>query len=847
MKDKLRKLIAITTLCAVILTTSAFGFRANLDQPFSVPMASAGYRDNFKTLNGAVHDSGNDELSFSSTLDDELPVRTEMASGLTTTTFDTLVGTVTVNMPDDIAAGDTISGTVVSEAKGKTVDDQAKNQDELNGFVVEVAKQSPPAPKEGGNLIDFCKDPAKAETTHLKEVCNKWSIPDGITKVPVVLKNKDGKTVGKSELPVAPKGKPGDAPVDVFTPAVGQAGKPMSVKGPFDGDFANTVVKVGNFGTKFLASSPRKVVVESPRDLKGPAEITVDHKGKTVARCSYRNISVKLAADKLNLIKGEHTSLTVTLAGLIGLLSPVSVQLSNKSPGTVTMSGGEMQTIIVDPKEVNGDIFTAKRTLTGVQAGGFAITAVVDPQSLQSDCKVPGQTNAVPPPNGKGTTPDGPNGPPPGNPPMLPDPPQPPSPDPPQPTRPGEARYRVTLNGFFVGNPTVEGLRTLDGRGDEVFVISHVGRVASNGVLTRIMWGVSPSVTMGETPVNTVRAGSVMRASGGLQRGDGFPTDTPWTRGPRLNAITPPASLFEGPLRTDNRDAIFIIPTIWEWDGVNDQDLTGDYGSELNEATSGFAARIVSDIIQAPPPLSLGSFLKTGAEWTRINNALYLAYGVPQDRPIGMELNGSRYGYNAKVLILTNAAAEFISRTDFGKGPGIVPVQYVDHPSLGGDYTMYLQVERVDTSPCAESITGGRFTGTAELTTTRREAPGPYGSNVNLTVDFTECRGQVRITNFPPLTSDSLTALGPNTSTMTMTAGGTGRFIASGRRIEMPVTLGLQNSLSIFGNSTIPLTLSGTADAEGNATLRGTGTFSGGQLGSHQGTVVVTGRFSPRP
>ncbi len=36
----------------------------------------------------------------------------ETSFGLYTTKFDTLEGTVTVNLPDDLAAGDTISGTV---------------------------------------------------------------------------------------------------------------------------------------------------------------------------------------------------------------------------------------------------------------------------------------------------------------------------------------------------------------------------------------------------------------------------------------------------------------------------------------------------------------------------------------------------------------------------------------------------------------------------------------------------------------------------------------------------------------------------------------------------------------
>ena len=70
-----------------------------------------------------------------------LPVRTDTAFGLITTRFDTLEGTVSVNLPDDVAAGDTISGTVIAEPKGATKDEQAKNEDTLNGYVVEVAKQ----------------------------------------------------------------------------------------------------------------------------------------------------------------------------------------------------------------------------------------------------------------------------------------------------------------------------------------------------------------------------------------------------------------------------------------------------------------------------------------------------------------------------------------------------------------------------------------------------------------------------------------------------------------------------------------------------------------------------------
>jgi hypothetical protein len=48
-----------------------------------------------------------------------LRARTDTAFGLTTTTFDTLEGTVSVNLPDDVAAGDTVSGTVTTEPKAR--------------------------------------------------------------------------------------------------------------------------------------------------------------------------------------------------------------------------------------------------------------------------------------------------------------------------------------------------------------------------------------------------------------------------------------------------------------------------------------------------------------------------------------------------------------------------------------------------------------------------------------------------------------------------------------------------------------------------------------------------------
>jgi len=317
---------------------------------------------------------------------DGLRVRTDTAFGLITTTFDTLNGTVSVNLPDDLAAGDTISGTVIAEPKGSTKEEQAKNEDSLNGYVVEVARQETPKQQTQGS---------------------KWVIPPATQVIPVVLKTRQGKEVARTQVPVMhgqvskPKTEQmpnGDLqqPGNYSTPQFGQAGRPVSVAGPFDGDFNNTAVKLGNNTAQFLAESPRKVVVRSPANLIGRATIEVNEQNRVVANCSYQSVGIKLAADKLNLIRGEQTTLSATVSGLAGVTSTVSVLLTNATPWTVRMEGGEKQLINVNPGEFNGDTFTTKRTLTGVRAGGFSINAVVDPiRSERANC-TPGTARNTP-------------------------------------------------------------------------------------------------------------------------------------------------------------------------------------------------------------------------------------------------------------------------------------------------------------------------------------------------------------------------------------------------------------------------------------------------------------------
>jgi hypothetical protein len=530
-----------------------------------------------------------------------------------------------------------------------------------------------------------------------------------------MLKDKQGKVVGSTEVPfiemkyVKPNAGNivnGDLPkaVDYLLPPFGQAGRPVSVRGPFEGDFKNTNVKVGDQTAQFLAESPRKVVVRSPANVTGPATMEVNEKGKVVAKGSYQSISVRLSAEKLDLVRGEQTTLTATLSGLNGATGPVSFQLTNATPWTVRMEGGESQTVTASPEYFKGGVFTAKRTLTGVKAGGFSINAVVEPaESAPRDSAVwktspetagaPTDGNLIsgnlkgsqekaddvkkvfggPPPkfdgNGEPIRNDGPS----------------------SPVAPLHARFRVTLNGFTVNHQTNQGLLTL---WDAVtfYPSWQTVNLAGEPYLTHRQ----ETSTIGWTPQNRVQGG---RGStrGGLQTGDGFPTQTPWQRTVPVNerygpATIPPTVYFESEI-IQNTTAAYLIPTIWVVDGPNDMDLMGAYASQTSHDLPALG-RAVANIIRGPQPLTLTSYLRSGASMG-LNNTMRLAIGVSQERPIGMQPERDQFGFVPQVLVFTYDSAEYMSRTNFGFGVGVVPVRYVDPQGFAGDYTLYFQVERI--------------------------------------------------------------------------------------------------------------------------------------------------------
>src|SRR5712691_5792128 len=172
--------------------------------------------------------------------------------GLRVVTFDNAQGRVIVNLPDDMRAGDTISGTVMAEPKGQTDEERGKNMAVLTGCVIEVELPKKPDgtsnPKVTAQVtaapsaITFTLPPRSTPTPPLTNVSTgssgglgitltntsgSFSIPRTTTTVPIEMVSLSL----QSAAPLQPHFQ---------LPAMGQQGRPIVITGPFDGNSSNT-------------------------------------------------------------------------------------------------------------------------------------------------------------------------------------------------------------------------------------------------------------------------------------------------------------------------------------------------------------------------------------------------------------------------------------------------------------------------------------------------------------------------------------------------------------------------------------------------------------------------------
>ncbi len=286
--------------------------------------------------------------------------------GLTSVVLPAPAGKLTVYLPSDMAAGDTISGTVVAEPSGTSEAERRKNSDTLSGYVIEIDRK-----------------PLAVTAGHFRYV-----VPAaGLATIGLLRGSGSRRPLVGTQVLINPQQGPATGPIEL--PKLGQSGRPVTIHGPFDGDMANTQVTIGGRPAAVLAESPRAAVLRCPDEPLGATEIGVQE-GNQRAQGPFRNLELRLHAPKTALQQGETTTLDARVAGLRTATEPLVeteiLELRLVAEGPIQLQGGNVQAVPIEPVQVDGDgAFTISREVRGVAPGTFNVQGTLQAGGVIKD------------------------------------------------------------------------------------------------------------------------------------------------------------------------------------------------------------------------------------------------------------------------------------------------------------------------------------------------------------------------------------------------------------------------------------------------------------------------------
>lgn len=293
--------------------------------------------------------------------------------------------------------------------------------------------------------------------------------------------------------------------------------------------------------------------------------------------------------------------------------------------------------------------------------------------------------------------------------------------------------YRVVATGFRVLHETKDDMFSRDGKYDEVygaFIMLHYDRMTS-ALLDKDL---GRTKVIGDTNHLPGRVkGGTASADGGLAAGDVFPAvaDPSKLYGAQPTNYSFPYLIWTGTL-TNERDAVIILPTIWEYDG-QPAGYDNWFAHEIADSPriwsdAGVQRALTADVlgVTMPPgtPQSSGwpSFRADSLfEMTFFGSGIETLFGMGSyDRPIGATHSGVFPTLPRRAIVITREIIEstlnkppiaapvstgmlgtvsnlFTTMPNGGMPYGTIAVPLFDGPGndLQGQYILYITVERI--------------------------------------------------------------------------------------------------------------------------------------------------------
>jgi len=288
--------------------------------------------------------------------------------GLLLTRFLLPEGLVTLRLPDDLAAGDTVSATLAVEAAGPSDKKRARNARRLGSMSLVLGGVRGRVEASALGPLAICGGPEG--DTAIAVGCDRGGLGGPLT-LPVRLETERGALVVEARVPVSPS--PEEIGVGYTYLPLGLAGHPLAIRGVFDGRFDTTRVTVGGSPARPLAESPRRLVVESPAAEVGATRLRLAE-GQASLGGALRNLGVYLDTSKPLLRSEERTILKVQIQGLEGIVETLPLALVSRPAGVVRFERGWKEPVLIHPSELQaGGVYSWIGTVVGVQPALFHI------------------------------------------------------------------------------------------------------------------------------------------------------------------------------------------------------------------------------------------------------------------------------------------------------------------------------------------------------------------------------------------------------------------------------------------------------------------------------------------
>lgn len=242
------------------------------------------------------------------------PVSQDWAAtcGLRVAELSTTSGVVQVYLPDKIAPGDQISGTVFAFGGGETASARSLNTTELQGYELTIAGRSV---KVSDGLFTF-------------------QVPSDASAVEISVSKGDGSGTVRSTVDVRPAAA---AYYGVIAAPIVEEGYAIRVLGAFDGKRDTTEVKLDGIEAGILAESPRECIVSTMN--RGPGAHRLQLAEGQITLDQQLNIARLTVIPPEEARTGKKSFLEVVVDGLADADPrgfPLQVILSSSTPALLS-------------------------------------------------------------------------------------------------------------------------------------------------------------------------------------------------------------------------------------------------------------------------------------------------------------------------------------------------------------------------------------------------------------------------------------------------------------------------------------------------------------------------------